>query len=91
MPARLDFRSRHLGPVGSDREEMLKETGWGLMAYYRKINRRRRDTVPRYFDDDTDKNHFPAFAAVREIAQYHVSGAYLAAPAQTVVGSGDKA
>ncbi len=28
MPARLDFRSRHLGPVGSDRDEMLRETGY---------------------------------------------------------------
>ncbi|GAA5131281.1 aminomethyl-transferring glycine dehydrogenase [Luteolibacter yonseiensis] len=28
MSARLDFRSRHLGPVGSDREEMIRETGY---------------------------------------------------------------
>ena len=28
MSTRLDFRSRHLGPVGSDREEMLLETGF---------------------------------------------------------------
>jgi glycine dehydrogenase len=27
MSARLDFRSRHLGPVGSDRDSMLLETG----------------------------------------------------------------
>ncbi len=32
MPARLDFRSRHLGPVGSDRDEMLKETGYRSLA-----------------------------------------------------------
>ncbi len=55
--------------------EILKETGWGLMAFYRKVNRRRREKMPRYFDDDTDKNHFPEFAAVQDIAQYHVSGA----------------
>lgn len=28
MSARIDFRSRHLGPVGSDRDEMLKQTGF---------------------------------------------------------------
>ncbi len=28
MPARTDFRSRHLGPVGSDRDEMLTQTGY---------------------------------------------------------------
>jgi glycine dehydrogenase len=27
MSARLDFRSRHLGPIGTDREQMLRETG----------------------------------------------------------------
>ncbi|MES2657279.1 MAG: aminomethyl-transferring glycine dehydrogenase [Verrucomicrobiota bacterium] len=32
MPARLDFRSRHLGPVGSDRDEMLRETGYPSLA-----------------------------------------------------------
>ena len=32
MPARLDFRSRHLGPVGSDRDEMIRETGYGSLA-----------------------------------------------------------
>jgi hypothetical protein len=71
--------------------EMLKETGWGLMAYYRKVNRRHREKVPRYFDNDSDKNHFPQFATVREIGQYHISGSPTAAPAQTVTGVGDKA
>src|SRR6478735_1734176 len=28
MSARLDFRSRHLGPVDSDRKEMLREAGY---------------------------------------------------------------
>ncbi len=28
MSARIDFRSRHLGPVGSDREQMLRATGY---------------------------------------------------------------
>ncbi|RZI59901.1 MAG: aminomethyl-transferring glycine dehydrogenase subunit GcvPA, partial [Zymomonas sp.] len=28
MSARLDFRSRHLGPVGSDRDEMIRATGY---------------------------------------------------------------
>ncbi len=28
MSARIDFRSRHLGPIDSDREEMLRETGY---------------------------------------------------------------
>ncbi len=32
MSARLDFRSRHLGPVGSDRDEMLRETGFPSLA-----------------------------------------------------------
>jgi glycine dehydrogenase len=32
MPARLDFRSRHLGPIGSDREEMLRDTGYASLA-----------------------------------------------------------
>ena len=27
MTARIDFRSRHLGPIGSDRDAMLRETG----------------------------------------------------------------
>ena len=31
MPARLDFRSRHLGPIGSDRDEMLRETGYASL------------------------------------------------------------
>lgn len=31
MSARLDFRNRHLGPVGSDREEMLRETGYSSL------------------------------------------------------------
>jgi len=31
MSARLDFRSRHLGPVGSDREEMIRETGYSSL------------------------------------------------------------
>ena len=32
MPARLDFRSRHLGPIGSDRDEMLRDTGYASLA-----------------------------------------------------------
>ena len=28
MSARLDFRSRHLGPIGSDRQQMLREIGY---------------------------------------------------------------
>jgi glycine dehydrogenase len=32
MSARLDFRSRHLGPVGSDRDEMLRDTGYESLA-----------------------------------------------------------
>jgi glycine dehydrogenase len=28
MSARLDFRSRHLGPIDSDRDSMLRETGY---------------------------------------------------------------
>ena len=32
MSARLDFRSRHLGPVGSDRDEMLRDTGYPSLA-----------------------------------------------------------
>ncbi|MES2474751.1 MAG: aminomethyl-transferring glycine dehydrogenase [Verrucomicrobiota bacterium] len=31
MPARIDFRSRHLGPVGSDRDEMLTQTGYASL------------------------------------------------------------
>ena len=31
MSARLDFRSRHLGPVGSDRDEMLLEIGFSSL------------------------------------------------------------
>jgi len=31
MSARLDFRSRHLGPVGSDREQMLRDTGYASL------------------------------------------------------------
>ena len=32
MSARLDFRSRHLGPIGSDRDDMLRETGYDSLA-----------------------------------------------------------
>ncbi len=32
MSARLDFRSRHLGPVGSERDEMIRETGYASLA-----------------------------------------------------------
>ena len=32
MTARLDFRSRHLGPVGSDRDDMLREVGYPSLA-----------------------------------------------------------
>ena len=32
MTARLDFRSRHLGPVGSDRDEMIREAGYVSLA-----------------------------------------------------------
>ena len=32
MSARLDFLSRHLGPVGSDREEMLQDTGYASLG-----------------------------------------------------------
>ena len=32
MCARLDFRSRHLGPVGSDREEILRQTGYARLS-----------------------------------------------------------
>ena len=28
MPARLDFRSRHLGPIDTDRDQMLDKTGY---------------------------------------------------------------
>lgn len=44
--------------------EMLKESGWQLIARYRMVNRRKRSAVPRYFDDDTDKNYRPEFVAV---------------------------
>lgn len=32
MSARLDFRSRHLGPIGSDRDEMIRETGYPSLS-----------------------------------------------------------
>ncbi|MFT4177281.1 MAG: aminomethyl-transferring glycine dehydrogenase [Luteolibacter sp.] len=32
MSARLDFRSRHLGPIGSDREEMLHTVGYPSLS-----------------------------------------------------------
>ena len=41
--------------------EMAKEAGWQLMGYYRMVNRRRRERVPRYFDDDEDRNYRPMF------------------------------
>ncbi|MFZ9941964.1 MAG: glycine dehydrogenase (aminomethyl-transferring), partial [Luteolibacter sp.] len=31
MTAHLDFRSRHLGPLGSDRNEMLQKTGFSSL------------------------------------------------------------
>lgn len=50
--------------------EIVKEAGWELMAYYRMVNRRRREQVPRYFDDDADKNYQPEFVKVI-VGQYH--------------------
>ena len=32
MSARLDFRSRHVGPMDSDRDEMLRDTGYSSLA-----------------------------------------------------------
>ncbi len=32
MPAHIDFRSRHLGPVGSDLDQMLRETGYSSLT-----------------------------------------------------------
>ena len=32
MSARLDFRSRHLGPVGSDRDQMVRELGYTTLG-----------------------------------------------------------
>jgi glycine dehydrogenase len=32
MSARLDFCSRHLGPIGTDRDDMLRETGYSSLA-----------------------------------------------------------
>ncbi|MCU0751258.1 MAG: glycine dehydrogenase (aminomethyl-transferring), partial [Akkermansiaceae bacterium] len=32
MSARLDFRSRHLGPVGFEREQMLRDTGYSTLG-----------------------------------------------------------
>ena len=31
MSAHTDFRSRHLGAIGSDREEMLRSIGYALL------------------------------------------------------------
>ena len=50
--------------------EMAKEAGWQLMAYYRMVNRRRREHVPRYFDHDTEKNYQPEFVEVT-VGQFH--------------------
>ena len=47
--------------------ELAKERGWQLIGYYRMVNRRYRPSPPAYFDDETDKNHRPAFADVAEI------------------------
>ena len=44
--------------------DMFKQSGWALMAYYRNLNRRRRPRVPRYFDNESDKNHKPEFVSV---------------------------
>ena len=32
MSARIDFRSRHLGPVGNDRDEMIRATGYASLG-----------------------------------------------------------
>lgn len=44
--------------------EIAKESGWQLIAYYRMINRRQRQSVPRYFDDDSNRNYRPEFATL---------------------------
>lgn len=44
--------------------EMAKEQGWEQMWFYRAVNRRGRDQVPKYFDDEAQKNHRPPFVEV---------------------------
>lgn len=70
-----------LGNAFRTEVEMAKESGHSLMAYYRSVNRRWREKVPRYFDDDEDKNYRPDFAPVREVVQYHAGPSPLPTPA----------
>jgi hypothetical protein len=42
--------------------ELAKEKGWELIGYYRMVLRRYHPAPPRYFDDESDKNHHPQFA-----------------------------
>jgi hypothetical protein len=52
--------------------QMYKQSGWSLIALYRNVNRRHRNGVPKYFDDDNHKNYHPEFVKVREVKQFHL-------------------
>lgn len=41
--------------------EMAKEAGLELIAYYRLLNRRGRDSCPRYYDEPSEPAHEPQF------------------------------
>ncbi len=44
--------------------EMAKEAGLELVSFYRLLNRRGRDSCPRYYDDPSEPAHRPEFVTV---------------------------
>lgn len=49
--------------------QMTRQAGLGLIAYYRRVNRRRRSEVPGYFDGEETRHHVPEFASTRRLEQ----------------------
>lgn len=64
----LEAKLNELAVVSAAEMEATKQTGLALIAYYRRVNRRRRSRVPRYFDDESAPNHSPPFASVESPA-----------------------
>lgn len=47
--------------------ELAKEKGRELIGYYRMVLRRYHPAPPKYFDDETDKNHQPQFVKISDL------------------------
>jgi glycine dehydrogenase len=67
MPARPDFRSRHLGPVGSDRELMLREIGYPTLEALIESAVPAGIRMDRALDLPPARSEYEALAALKAI------------------------